>query len=353
MTDSTWQTLGFWYLVGAAPLSFGQRNGSPQYQSMLCIFAAVGLFITEIFIAVGWSTWKEIGVSDVGQWTNVIVFAIFFILCVLGADKPQIKLADFKSYLYFGNYILLAIVFLYTLMFIFATDNIMDAYGFGEHKELGAEAKKLIRAATALSFPQTFLFILCAYTAQFVSVDALVTYGCNRFLFAAFLGAWLFNCAGASAWSAMNVGGVFDKFISGVKFNCWLCFGLMWLFYIPMALSDKDVLSFGKKEQPDKKAKEVDAEKAADKTEAVEPLLAPAAVAPLVPLATTSVPQYQSYTIPAASYASPTAYATYAQPTTFAPITTGAYAPSAYPGYTTAGPVYTPAGTAPVTVTVG
>jgi len=333
VTDSTWQGLGAWYLLAAAPLSLAQRNATPQTQSMLCICAAVGYVFSFIFIAVGWSSWAEIGVTDAGQWTNVIVFAIFFVLCVLGADKPQIKFADFKSSLYWGYYLWLPIVIIYTIMMIFVPGTLLDAYGF----ELSGAAKKITETAMATSYPSCFLFILCVYKAQFVSADPFLTYLSSRFISTLFFGCFLYNAAGVSTWTANNkvVDGVgtYDKYIAGLKFNMWLCFVLSMAFYIPMAFSDKDVISLAKKEKPEKETKEVDAEKAADKTEVVEPLLAPAAVAPLVPLATTSVPQFQSYTMPAASYASPTAYATYTQPTrsTFAPTTTA---------YATAAPVY-------------
>lgn len=330
-TSQIWQLAGFWYLVLAGGLLIAQRAASPELQSFICILTAVWIFILEIFIWVGWSTWKEIGTTDGGQWFNIAIFAIFGVLFVLAASKPQIKMANFTSPLYFGYYIVTPFVLLWWIGAVFLTDKIVEGYGYTSDI-LGAGAMQMLKAALVYAFGPIWILFLFLITAQYVVADTYYTYIYNRVLSMMWFGAFLSTATGAAAWDALNKKGEYDNVITGVYFNLAVTFVFCLFFYVPIAMMDKDTLKIGEK----KEAKAEAEEEPAEKGEVVEPLIAPT-IAPLAPLTTsyqTAAPNYQSYTVPAASYAAPQAYA-------YTPTTT-AYAPTAY---ATAAPAYPTTGT--------
>jgi len=292
---------------------------------------------------------KELSLETISSWADSSRLAclfealtlcdLFFLLMVLGAGKPKIQIAKFCSSLYWAYWFVMPFIVLWWTGMVFMPEKLMENYGITD-SNLGSEARKMISAAFTYAFGPIYIMVFFIFKAQFITADTYYTYIYNRVLAMLFFGGFLSGATGIAAWDVLNSKGDYDKVIDGQKFNLAWSFITTTLFYVPIAMMDKDVITL----EVVKKTRGVKG-KAVEETEDAdaEPLLPE--IPPLVPL--TASPTYESYAVPATGFQYAPQYVMPAQQYApqayaYAPTTT-AYAPTAY---TTAAPVYATSGTA-------
>lgn len=312
LLDDNIQTLGFWYLIAGCIMARGQGNARKELQSMLCILSAIGLVIAEVFLFVGWSDMKSVGATDAGQWFNFAMLALFIILSVLGSSKPETRLPEFKSSLYWGYYVLLPLLLALTIT-IFVTSDFV-AYWYGIEKEkLSDNGHKLVTSTLKYLYPSVYIYIMLTCSAMFLVADAYMTSGLNRMMWAFFLAGVFSNATSATTWGALKVGGkgtaAVETLVESQLWGLYVSALLSLIFYVDIVLNEKERSRlFKEMEDTLEKAespREVDAENVPDKEDTVEPLLGN--VGPLVPTLPSYTTSYTGY---------PSTYATAAPVTT-------------------------------------
>lgn len=232
------QSQGVFLTMSASVLRIVKDHGSDATKSMVCLLSGIGWAVTIAWSIYTFPKWHELGVPYAGIYFNCVLFGLGSLFLLLGAGAPQVKIAPLGKSIYWGILGLIALWAVYVYFMVTQPEALIKAYGV----DLEGKAKKFLDLFMQSVMSTGMGNAIMIWIALVLSPTAAVTYMVARFYSCVSLGMFWVCATLAAVWKAMDTDGEYDTLLAGMRFNCFLWFVFMALFYGPMVGMDSSIV---------------------------------------------------------------------------------------------------------------